>query len=176
MLIAGQRSPLTAPLEAAFIRDDIAVRRLASLDRMNGEVTNVPRAVLQITPPAGRGAEIRAFRRLAFTQLQQLAAVMPQRASILVVVDGRHLATEPRMPAHRIEGTMLRLRAAAAQERGSAVTVNAIFLSGAVDCGTVAKRVWEAMRGGSLPDSGYLIDDEDIRDRSIAAAISEQCS
>jgi hypothetical protein len=179
VLIAGANSTLSAPLEAAFLRAGVAVHRInepESLTAAGLTVSNVPLAVLQVAVPVGHGQELRAFRNLVYEQLHGLVAVMPGRAKVLVVVDGRAPMLGGRPPAHSIGSIMARLRAAAAREDARSVMVNAVFLTGVIDDGTMAVRVREAMCTSSFPDSGFLVFDEDVRDQSIVNAIAEQCS
>jgi hypothetical protein len=68
---------------------------------------------------------------------------------------------------------LCRMRAAAEQELASTVTVNAVVLSGRLDETKVAFRIWEAVHGTALPDSGYVVNDDDLDERSIAALMTE---
>jgi hypothetical protein len=175
VLFAGTHSPLSATLEAAFVRDGIAVHHVADASTLDpSTASNVSRAIVHIVPPALEGPEKHDYKRHVFADLAGLVGVMPARAQILIVVDTRH--RDAPSPALKIESTMGRLRALAAQESGSDVTLNAVVLSGDLDDGTVAQRIWETMRSGSFPDTGFTVTDADIRHQSITSAISEQCS
>jgi len=66
-----------------------------------------------------------------------------------------------------------RMRAAAEQELAVTVKVNAVVRSGRLDETRVAFRIWEAVHGTALPDSGYVVYDDDIDDLSIAALMTE---
>jgi hypothetical protein len=179
VLFAGGRSPLLATLEAVFVRDGIAVHHVpdvATLADDTRAASTVTSAVLQVTPPTTHGPGLRDYRRRVHAELRGLVGAMPTPARILIVVDARHLDRASRLPDLRVEAAMSRLRAAAARERGADVTVNALVLRGTLDDGTVAQRVWAIMRSGSFPDTGFVVTDDDLRDKSIASAIAEQCS
>jgi hypothetical protein len=179
VLMAGGYSALSATLEAAFLREDILVhwvKEPESVDASSRPVSNLSRAVLQIALPANPGQEVTSFRRRTYEQLRGLAAVMPDGAVILVVVDARNRTTTDRPGARQIASIMTRLRAAVAREAGKTVTVNAVLHDGSVDDGTVAARIRDAMCAPAFPDTGFLVLDRDIVDQSIVHAIAEQCS
>jgi hypothetical protein len=177
VLFAGAHSALSATLEAAFVRDGIDVHHVGDASTLDpSAASNVPRAVVFIVPPALDGGGLRDYKRRVSAELDGLVGAMPERAQIVIVVDVRGRDAGAPTPALKIETAMSRLRAMAAQERGSDVTVNAVLLRGGLDDGTVAQRIWETMRSGTFPDTGFTVTDADIRHQSITSAIAEQCS
>jgi hypothetical protein len=177
VLFAGAHSPLSATLEAAFLRDGIAVHHVGDASTLQpSAVSNVPRAVMHIVPLQLEGSELREYKRRIFAELGALVGAMPTRSQLLIVIDARALDPSVPSPASKIASTMSRLRAVAAQEHGSDITVNAVLLRGDLDDGTVAQRIWESMRKGTFPDTGFTVTDADMRHQSITSAIAEQCS
>ncbi|MCU1405495.1 MAG: hypothetical protein JWQ43_1798, partial [Glaciihabitans sp.] len=72
--------------------------------------------------------------------------------------------------------TIVAARAAAAQERGSSVMINALVLTATDGMEWVATRVATEIRRRSFPDTGCVVMDSDLGNRSITSAIAEQCS
>jgi hypothetical protein len=130
------------------------------------------RAVLFVNLPTAGGRELRSFRRQLAEQTFVLARAMRSRASVLIVADPCSEVGEPGL-GRGLQPMLCRMRAAAEQELASTVTVNAVVLSGRLDETKVAFRIWEAVHGTALPDSGYVVNDDDLDERSIAALMTE---
>jgi hypothetical protein len=178
-LLAGDVTWLSGPLEIELLREGVTVHRVAhaeELDAAGRSASNVSRAILQITPPAGRTHELRSFRTRVFAQLHGLIEVMPPGSHILILVHVSGATDSSTACVQFLEGAMMRLRAAAAQEYGSNVMLNAVLVSGGLDAVSVAQRVCEAIRARSFASTGFIVTDDEIGRQSINAVITEKCS
>jgi hypothetical protein len=178
-LLAGDMTWLSGPLEIELLREGVTVHRVAHADELDAAgpaTSNVSRAILQITPPVGRTSEQRSFRTRVFAQLHGLIEVMPPGSHILILVHVSGAMDSSTASIQFLEGAMMRLRAAAAQEYGSNVMLNAVLVSGGLDTKSVVERVSEAIRARSFANTGFIIADEEIGRQSINAAIIEKCS
>ena len=177
IVIAGARSALSDRIERDIVGAGSAVHRIGRPDVLAAVGrTSLPasRAVLHVELPPCGGRELREFRRGLAAQAFALSRLMGARASILVVAGHRVDTDGSRL--YGLGGMLTRMRAAAQQELALTVSVNALVLSGRVDDDTVSYRVLEAMRGRALPDSDFVIRDEDVRTLSISDAITEERS
>ncbi|WP_411699483.1 hypothetical protein [Conyzicola sp.] len=175
VIVAGESSDLSAHIQQLLNYGGEPVRRVTrpeELTRTRWASSRPSRAVLYARLPSGGGRELRAFRKQLAAQAYGLTRGMTQRASILVVAEHPSPAGDATL-GHRLEPMLTRMRAAAQQELAYTVKVNALVVSGRVDGATVAFRVWEAIQGRSLPDSDFVVYDDDIRVMSIAARITE---
>jgi hypothetical protein len=70
--------PQAATLEAAFVRDGIAVHHVGDASTLDPSASsNVARAIVHIVPPPPDGGELRDYKRRMFAELDALAAAMP---------------------------------------------------------------------------------------------------
>jgi len=176
IIIAGARSALSDRIEREIAGAGSPVLRVGRPGPASVARSRQPpsRAVLHVEVPPSGGRALREFRRDVADQAFALSRMMGARASILVVAG--HRGAEGAAGPYGFGGMLTRMRAAAQQELALTVTLNALVLTGRVGEGTVSYRVREAMRGRSLPDSDFVIRDEDVRTMSIAEVITEERS
>lgn len=175
VIIAGNTSQLTARVQQLLVYGGNPVRRVVrpeDLTHARWAEARPARAVLCVRLPAAGGRDLRAFRRQLAVQTYGLALAMSHRANILVVAE-QPAGTDDLLLGHRLEPMLTRMRADAQQQLASTVKVNALVVTGRLDESTVAFRTWEAVQGRALPDSDFVVYDDDIRDSSIAARITE---
>ncbi|MCU1405798.1 MAG: hypothetical protein JWQ43_2101 [Glaciihabitans sp.] len=171
VLLHGTPTTFTPVLVAALSRGSMLVHVDGS--RVTSTTT---RAVLQITLPGERARDRRGFRRDLRAQLHDLIRRMPDNARILIVAERSGTAPMARIPRYGLQAAMIAARAAAAQERGSSVMINTLVLSATDGMEWVAGRVAAEIRRRSFPDTGCVVMDSDLGNRSITSAIAEQCS
>jgi hypothetical protein len=177
--MAGRSTELSAAIEQVFDREHSAVRRIIRAEDLSAPSWRSPRssrAILLTRLPSGGGTELRAFRREVGAQALALTRSMTARADILVVAEAPHGIGDDPLRHHRLESILTRMRSAAQQQFASTVSVNALVFTGSVEGPIVAARIHEAIRGRAMPDTDFVILDEDVRDKSIATAIAEECS
>ena len=175
VILCGGANDLSARVHRLLTYGGNPVSRVTTpeeLPRLRWWGSRPSRAVLFVTLPTAGGHELRSFRRQLAEQTRVLARAMRSRASVLIVADTCSEVGDPGL-GRRLQPMLSRMRAAAEQELAVTVKVNAVVRSGRLDETRVAFRIWEAVHGTALPDSGYVVYDDDIDDLSIAALMTE---